>query len=133
MPARISSGERQTPSQQFRGSFSLLWKDEVGGLALRLLLLQLTFLVVLLAVFAWRLPPEIPLMYSRPWGLAQLVPSSFLFFVVAGVALLVGFNSYLSSVYFETEPLLARIVSWAGVLTVFLIDITVTRVFLLVL
>ena len=132
MPTRVARSQDLPVRKHFKASFSELWRGEIGGWAIRLSLILFVFLVFLIIVSAWRLPPEIPLLYSRPWGNAQLLPASFLFLVAGLVVLLVSLNGFLSGVFFPVEPLLARIVAWAGVLTIFLVDITVLRVLLIV-
>ncbi|MCH7951757.1 hypothetical protein IH980_03405 [Patescibacteria group bacterium] len=132
MLSPLSRAHNTAGSVRFRDSLHRLWQDRIGGRALRTALSLLVFLILLIGVVYWRLPPEIPLTYSRPWGVLQLVPSSFLFVVAVGSALLVMLNSILAALLFETEELLARILIWASALTVFLVDVTVLRVVLLV-
>jgi hypothetical protein len=83
-------------------------------------------------VFFWRLPPEIPLTYSRPWGSEQLVPSFFLFIVFFLVMVIVLVNSLLAAFLVSLEELLARMLIWSTALIVFLVDVTVLRVVLLI-
>lgn len=80
----------------------------------------------------WKLPPEIPLSYSRPWGAAQLVPSAFLFFLAGGLVILTIVNSILAAKLSATDLILGRILAWVSALVVFLVDITLLRVVLLV-
>jgi Ni/Fe-hydrogenase subunit HybB-like protein len=109
-----------------------LWRDKISGRGLRVAFFLITFLVFLVIAFYWRLPPEIPLTYSRPWGSAQLVPSWFLFFIILGFGLLVVANSLLAAKIFEAEQLLARILVWMNTLAVLLVDVSVLRIVLLV-
>lgn len=124
--------EKLVPSKRLYNSLYELWCDRVAGRALRTVLFLLVVLVLLVIAFYLRLPPEIPLAYSRPWGIAQLVPSSFLFMLAAGLSLLVTVHSIFAAWMFEAEQLLARIMVWINALTVLLIDITVLQVVLLI-
>lgn len=109
-----------------------LWKDPVAGLGLRISLLFIALFGILLVFFFWRLPPELPLFYSRPWGTAQLVPTSFLFVLGVGLSLLVILHAVFAALVLNSEPLLSSLLVWTGALVAFLVDVTVLRVFLLV-
>lgn len=132
MQSRSRDTQLKTVSIRIQDSIFSLWRDKIAGRGLRTAFFLLAFLIVLAVVFYWRLPPEIPLTYSRPWGFAQLVPSLFLFILIIGLFLLVVVNSIFAAKIFETEELLARIIVWMNALAVFLVDITVLRVVLLV-
>lgn len=130
MPVPLDSPS--SPANGFQAAFVALWKDGVGGRGIRLSASLILILSLLIAVFYWRLPPQIPLFYSRPWGAAQLVPSAFLLMLVPFMFLLVVTNCIIAARFFPDEPLLARMLSWASALTVLLVDITVIRVILLI-
>ena len=72
-------------------------------------------LQILLILFFWRkLPPEIPLFYSRPWGEEQLANSWSLFILpsLTIIVFLINFSfSYLVKKYFpeKEEKLLLKI------------------------
>ncbi len=115
-----------------RESFALLWRDPVVGLSFRITVLLLGFFIFIMMFFYWRLPPEIPFAYSRPWGVGQLVPLIFLFVILSLVVLIILINALLATFLFSREQLLARILVWISALVVLLVDITVLRVVLLV-
>lgn len=132
MPSLTTDPQKPESSVRLQNSLYKLWHNRVSGRALRLTFLLLAILVLLVAIFYWRLPPEIPLTYSRPWGIAQLVPSLFLFLLVGGLTSLVFANLIFAAKMLESEQLLAQIVVWINTLTVLLIVVTVVRVILLV-
>jgi len=52
----------------------------------QLFLFSLTFIIVqttIIFIYLDKLPPELPLYYSRPWGKDQLVPPRYLFLLPA--------------------------------------------------
>lgn len=55
--------------------------DAVSRLGLRLAFLAIGLQFILLAFFWQRLPPELPLLYSRPYGEAQLADNYWLWFL----------------------------------------------------
>jgi hypothetical protein len=119
-------------ANQFKGGLLSLWRDPVAGKSLRLSILLCLILLVIIFIFFWRLPPEIPLAYSRPWGAEQLVSSYFLFVVLMIAIFIMVINSILASFLLHENQLLARIISWVSVLVIFLYDFTVIRVILLI-
>ncbi|MBI2405901.1 hypothetical protein HYV21_02510 [Candidatus Microgenomates bacterium] len=100
----------------------------------RMLFLSL-FLDILLVVgigVAYRyLPPEVPLLYSAPWGKAQIVPRSFLFLVPAAAVLFLA-GTVLAERALTDKDMLVLKVLWGGCAFVtFLGAITVMRVIFL--
>ncbi len=61
------------------------------------------FSQVSLIIFFWkRLPPEIPLFYSKPWGSAMLAPQIYIWLVPA-MALLIIFINFCVVIFFMQE------------------------------
>ena len=123
-------GSRPSESESFLDPL-WIWKDPVLGRSVRLGLFLLLFLLVLTLAFFWRLPPELPFLYSRPWGGAQLIPTTFFFPLYFLLLLVILFDSVLAS-SLKSERLLARILIITSALAVFLVAVAVIRVFLLV-
>lgn len=77
-------------------------------------------LVLALAVSVWwiegRVPPQIPLLYSRPWGEGQLVGRQILWWLVGGFFGVGVFGAVLGLVMMAKERVTARIVIWSTVL-----------------
>lgn len=55
--------------------------------------------LVSLAIVYNKLPPSVPLLYSRPWGEQQLIPSGFLFGLPVICLLIVFVNSMIMKFY----------------------------------
>lgn len=96
-------------TQSFRRFLSILLGDRIAGFAMRMSFLLILLLLGIIVAFYWRLPPEIPLFYSRPWGVDQLAPSYFLLVVVSFLIMVFFVNIILASFAFKKEPLLSRI------------------------
>src|SRR3989344_3726551 len=94
--------------QNVRKQSEVIWKDSFCGTALRL---AIGFMLVELILLSWqwhRLPPQVPLYYSRPWGEMQLAPPWALFFLPGLSAAVLVVDVFLGGRVFESEKLLAR-------------------------
>lgn len=69
-------------------------------------------LLILVGIFFGRLPPEVPLFYSRPWGEDQIVLRIFLF-MVPGVTLLFTFLGMALSRFLAKDVFVLRVL-WGG-------------------
>lgn len=106
--------------------------DPVAKLGLRIgfVALGLSFLVL---AFMWRrLPPEVPLLYSRPYGESQLIS-------VWGLWLLPGFSFMVemgsirgAGAVIERDKLLAQILSFVGALVCLMTLVSLVKIILLV-
>lgn len=66
----------------------------------------ITALSILLIVWKWQiLPPRVPLWYSRPWGMDQLVSSSLLFLLPLGSIIWYGID-FLLAIYVTDDYLI---------------------------
>lgn len=73
-------------------------------------ILLLLFLSSLILVSWSKLPPQLPLFYSRPWGEAMLAQPLYLWILPAISAGAIALNFFLSSVVADTK-FLARVLS----------------------
>lgn len=88
-----------------------------------------SFIVVL--TFLNRLPPQIPLLYSKPWGVEQLGSPTFLFVPLALSLVFIILNLVLSYFFYEYK-LLPRLLVSSSCLVCILASITVLRIVFLV-
>ncbi len=106
--------------------------DPATKLGLRVGFLSLGLQVLILGAMFNRLPPEVPLLYSQPYGESQLV-SSWGLGLLPGFSLLIQLVSIKSAENFiETDKLLAQILSWVGGLTSLMALITLVKIMFLV-
>lgn len=79
-----------------------------------------------------RLPPEVPVFYSRPWGGDQLASPFWLFFPPIFSLLIFFGNLAWARTLAKEKEFLARILVFGGLVTILLSSITVARIILLV-
>lgn len=132
MQTRLKTKVVDSKVKPFRSRVSLVWRDKVSGIALRLSLGLNIVLILIIIAFFFRLPPQIPLFYSRPWGTSQLASSYFLIVIVALSLLVLIINTLLASAFYARERLISSVITWTACLVIFLITVTVSRVVFLI-
>lgn len=102
--------------------------DPVAKLGMRLGFVSLGLGVIVLAFYWFRLPPEVPLLFSRPYGEGRLIS-------VWGLAVLPIFGMIIQAVslrwagsVLEEDKLLAQIIVWIGALVSMMSLISLTKV-----
>ena len=115
-----------------RTSWNGLRANRIIMLSQRTVLL-LSLLSIILLVFVWqRLPPEVPLWYSRPWGESQLANSLWLFLLPLG-SVFWFMVSLLCSVYLTKNHLtFTQILFLSTVVTSMLSCITLVQIVFLI-
>lgn len=109
-----------------------IWQDQVCGWGLRLTLGLALVSSIGLGVVFWRLPPEVPLWFSRPWGEAQLTKPEALWLLPSSVWLVGMVSVGVAGVMFNDEKLLARISIWGAALVGFLLTYALFSIMTLV-
>lgn len=90
-------------------------------------------LVVLVILFLWgRLPPQLPLYYSLPWGHEQIGTPIELLGIVLASEVLFLVNSFIAMLLFKNHPFFSRILFFGGVSIVGLMIITAAKIVLLI-
>jgi len=123
--------QKQTFSQA-RKEFDTLLKHQPTSLSIRLtfILLGLSWLVL---VWFWhKLPPQVPLLYSRPWGEEQLVPKLYILLLPGISTFLTIINLRLASIFFAKERFLSHLIVWFSTLVVILAITTLGRILLII-
>jgi|APSaa5957512622_1039677.scaffolds.fasta_scaffold04095_3 hypothetical protein len=102
--------------------------DSVSRLAMRIGFVGLGLSVVILAFYWLRLPPEVPLLFSKPYGESQLIS-------VWGLGLLPGFSLLVLVICvswagqaLEEDKLMAQLLSWIGGVVAIMNLITLIKV-----
>jgi len=115
-----------------KSQFDSLSTDTTAKLGMQISFIVLGFNTLLLAIMGYKLPPEVPLLYSRPYGQNQLIPvwSLWLLLGLMTVIDLVSFR--IASNLLEKEKLLAQILVWTGCLITIMGCISLIKTVLLV-
>ena len=87
--------------------------------------------LLFLAIFWQKLPPQVPLYFSKPRGEAQLAPTIFIFLPLLISLLLLFTNSWLAQTL-SVYPLLKRILALSGTVVCILSALTAFRILFLV-
>ena len=93
------------------------------------------FLIFSFSLFLFtlkRLPPQIPLFYSLPWGEEQLAPSIALLLLPLGIFLIALLNSFLIMASLSKYFLAAKILIWITVCLIFLTGVNLVKVVFLI-
>ncbi|MGI6278240.1 MAG: hypothetical protein ACOYJ8_00245 [Patescibacteria group bacterium] len=94
--------------------------------------LGLIFLMVgLFFVVYNKLPPQVPLFYSRPWGEAQLA-SPWLLLVLPALSFFISLLNFILSGLFFDRPFLVQVLMWASVVFSFLSFFTLFRIIVII-
>ncbi len=112
--------------------FNNLIFDLSSKKSIRLSLFLTALNLILVAIFFRKLPPEIPLFYSRPWGESQLVTKNQFLILPLGGLLILIINLRLASFLFSRELILAKIITWTTTVISLLISISLIKTFLII-
>lgn len=108
-----------------------IWEDKIARLAIKISLFLLLASFFLIALFWSRLPPKIPLFYSRPWGEEQIAQPEFLLLLPASVLVVLIANLMLSQVSLG-EKLLFRIQMVAVAIFALFVFLALSKIIFLV-
>lgn len=95
------------------------------------ILLSLDFLIFGL-VWA-KIPPQIPLFYSRPWGEEQLINKNSFIILPLSCLIFVLINLRIASTLFRKEVLLSQILVWSSLVVSILTSIGLLKIMTIVL
>ncbi len=123
--------EHQSFSKTIKHEFDLLFKTGVALTSLRINLFLLFGIWIVYGLFFRFLPPEVPLLFSKPYGVEQLVSKQFLAILPGIVTVLFIINTRVASLTLEKDKLLAYIVLWSQTVFGLLASITLLRIILL--
>lgn len=80
-------------------------------------------------LFFWtKLPPEMPWLFSEPWGEPWLVKKEVVLFFVLSFLAMILINSILGKILFRKEVLLTRFLMWGAAAVTFLLMINVIKI-----
>lgn len=113
-----------------RKVIQLALQDEMSRRGLGFALFFLFINLALLGLFWFRLPPQVPLFYSHPWGEEQLANPYFLFIFPASILLISVANLIVTS--FSEEQFLKRTLILTSSLYAFLSLFALARILFIV-
>ena len=123
--------QRQTFTQA-RKEFDTLLKHYPSSLNIKItfILLGLSWLILF---FFWRkLPPQVPLLYSRPWGEYQLMAKAWLALLPGISTGLTIINLRLASLFFKNQRFLSQLITWLNFTIVILAVTSLIRILLII-
>jgi len=86
-----------------------IWLEKTVSKQIRINLLLISLQVVLIVAFFFRLPPQIPLFFSQPWGELQLSQPFFLVVLPLLSFTLLITNTLLATVFLDKEAFLSQV------------------------
>lgn len=111
---------------------TVLWQEKTIRTATRISFAILFFALGFLLLTWKRLPPELPIFYSLPWGEEQLGNPAFLLILPIG-SLLIGIVNFSLAVFsFERQPLAAKVLIWVTSSLTFLASLTLVKIIFLI-
>ncbi|MFC1627222.1 hypothetical protein ACFL18_01540 [Patescibacteria group bacterium] len=114
-----------------KNQVDVLVQDPVIKIGLRVGFLSLGLGILVLALGWLKLPPEVPLLYSRPYGESQLVPNWGLWLIPVISLIIEIVSMRAAGMMFEKEKLLAQILIYIGTLSSVMGLITLVKIVLL--
>ena len=110
-----------------------IWFQKTIAKQIRITLGLILIQVAIIIFFFPKLPPEIPLFFSQPWGKAQLAqPYLLIIFPVFSLVFLIT-NSLLATLFLEGEVLLSKILVFGSSLFTVFTLIALIKIIILVL
>lgn len=97
------------------------------------ILLGGNFLMLIVFILRWsKMPPEIPLFYSQPWGERQLADWWVIFLLPIILNLLFFFNRYSQKKFFPENQLVIKIIEYLNLFLIFSFTLIFIKIILLI-
>ena len=118
-------------AEVIKESSKKIWQDRSCSLGLNILIVLIVFSVANVAIMMRKLPPQIPLWLSRPWGESQLAAPYWLWLLPGWGAIWTLMGVVVAGRIVSEDKLLARMLVWGMVLGGFLTTYALVRIELL--
>lgn len=115
----------------FREQFDLLLKEQNATNLIKICFFLLCVLWLLTIFFLKFLPPQIPLLFSKPWGESQLLEKKYLLLAPIIVSFFFVINNRLASISISKDKLMTYIFLATQLLVSFFAITTVVRIIIL--
>jgi len=109
-----------------------LLKDKNASWPIKIAFLLIGFSWLGLVFFWGKLPPEVPLLYSKPWGEEQLVKKPFILFLPGLATIFTLINLRLASYFFKTKKPISYFLIWFNFVTTLLAVITYWKILFII-
>lgn len=115
-----------------RQELDTLLKDKAASLNIKITLILLGISWIILLFFWFKLPPQVPLLYSRPWGENQLVNKSLITLLPGLSTFLSLVNLRLASLLFKNEKFLSQVLVWLNLTVAVLAATALVRILIII-
>jgi len=88
-------------------NFGKIWLEKRIARAIQITLFLFLLQLAIIIIFFSRLPPEVPLFFSLPWGEPQLVSSGFLFLLPFLSLIILFINTLLATITITSNKFLS--------------------------
>jgi len=116
----------------FKDNFDFFFQDKTIKTAWTIFGVILLASLLVLFIFWRKLPPQIPLYYSLPWGEEQLAQTFFILILPFSSLVLGLVNLFLAVFFFDKQPLASKILSLAAVVYILLSSLALVKIIFLV-
>lgn len=113
--------------------FSIVMSDNIIKVSFGVSLIIVVLVSILIAIFYQKLPPFIPFFNSLPWGTERLFSSVIVITLPVIFLLVIMINNMLSAYLYAKHTLMARMISFNGLLVIILGFLAYLQIILLVL
>ena len=105
------------------------WTFKLSSFAVTL---HISITALWLIIFWQRLPPLVPLWYSRPWSSDRLVPPFYLLIPILASIFIYAINIFVANKFAPDHPMFARVLFLTSALISIITMIIVVRVIMLI-
>jgi uncharacterized membrane protein len=113
------------------GSLGKIWLEKSISAQIRVATILIIVQMGLIILFYPKLPPQIPLFFSRPWGEQQLVlPILIIILPIFSLVFLI-INSLIASMFLDKEKFLSQVLVFGSVIFTIFNTIAMIKIFLL--
>ena len=117
---------------QAKQELDTLLKDKATSLNIKITLILLGISWLILLFFWFKLPPQVPLLYSRPWGESQLVNKPLIALLPGITTFLSLVNLRLASLLFKNEKFLSQVLVWLNLTVAVLATTALVRILIII-
>lgn len=114
---------------QVRTDTKEIWGDKIAGAGVKLSTAIVLAQIGSAFFISAKVPPEVPLFFSRPWGIAQLASSLSVYWLVGWGILLWFIHLVLAISLFKKDKIMSRIIVWTGTLILFFTSLSLANVY----